>query len=141
MDKTILIPNKSIGIFHIGDNIKKYINLTYRITRHNEDEIAYDSYQFDELGITLWVEENKINSIRCTKECIWKNKNLINMNFDDFLLISNQEPDKKENIYLLVNDRGQNQMVYDFNKLGLQIWVWREKIRTVIVSNYNEIDD
>lgn len=32
-------------------------------------------------------------------------------------------------------------MLYEFEDLGLQIWVWRKKIRTVVVSNYQNLDD
>jgi hypothetical protein len=36
---------------------------------------------------------------------------------------------------MLVNGKGQTQKVYDLDDLGLQIWVYRKKIVTVIVWN------
>lgn len=132
MDNITLIPNTSVGNFIFGDNIKNYLHLPHSIIHHNEDELPYESYIFYELGITIWVEKYRIDTISCIMECIWKGKNLVKMYFDDFLSICKIVPKKTENIYLLVNGRGQNQMVYDFDELGLQIWVWRKKIVTVI---------
>ncbi|MBP1630328.1 MAG: hypothetical protein H6Q15_1221 [Bacteroidetes bacterium] len=127
-----LIPKISVGNFIFGDNISNYLYIPHRVVHHDEDELPYDSYIFDELGITIWVEDHKIESISCIIECIWGNKNLVRMCFDDFLSICNNKPNKTESIYLLVNGRGQNQIVHDFDELGLQIWVWRKKIVTVI---------
>lgn len=62
------------------------------------------------------------------------------MSFEEFLSFYKVAPDYSDKIYILVNGRGQNQMVYDFDKLGLQIWVWRKKIVTVLVSNYEACD-
>src|SRR5574344_1800907 len=119
-----LIPQISVGNFILGYNIKEYLYLPHRIIHHNEDEASYDSYIFDDLGITIWVENNKIDTISCIKECIWGNNNLIKMHFDAFLSIYNKIPNKTEKIYILVNGKGQNQIVYDFDEIGLQIWVW-----------------
>ena len=33
---------------------------------------------------------------------------------------------------------GQNQKVYDFNNIGLMVWVWRKKIRSILISNYED---
>ncbi|MFA7081123.1 MAG: hypothetical protein WC135_00780 [Bacteroidales bacterium] len=60
------------------------------------------------------------------------------MPFENFLSEYNVIPDSSEKSYLLVNGRGQNQIVYEIETLGLQIWVWRGKIRTVIANNYVE---
>ena len=57
------------------------------------------------------------------------------MNFNDFLLRFKWEPSDKDMIYLSNNGKGQNQQVYEFEKEGLQIWVWRNKIRTVLIYN------
>lgn len=134
MYNIVLIPQVSVGKFILGDNISNYLHISHRVIHHDEDQIPYDSYIFDDLGITIWVENNKVDTVSCIVECIWKDKNLIKMKFDDFLSICNNIPDKEESIYLLVNGRGQNQIVYDFDDLGLQIWVWRKKIVTVIIS-------
>lgn len=138
--KLNLIPNKSIGIFVLGDDIQEYLYLPHKITRHEEYEPSYDSYDFYESNVVLWVEEGKINTIRCTVDCYWEGYNLIKMPFEEFILKYEITPNKSESIYTLVGDnRGQNQMVYDFDDLGLIIWVWRKKIVTIL--SYNSMQE
>ena len=59
------------------------------------------------------------------------------MKYTDFLTEFSKEPDSEDNIYVLVSGKGQRQHVYDFEKDGLQVWVWRNRIRTVL-NNCNE---
>ena len=62
------------------------------------------------------------------------------MNYNKFLQIINEVPIAHDVVYVLVKkEYGQNQHVYEFDKSGLQVWVWRNKIRTVIISN--SVDD
>ena len=101
------------------------------------NEFADDLYEFLSPSLSIWTDDShKISIIGCYKECYWAGRNLIKMPFDEFLLSYNVTPDKSENIYILVNGKGQNQTVYDFDKLGLQIWVWRKRIVTVLISNF-----
>jgi len=140
MRKTELVPNKSVGEFVLGSDIRKYTHLPHYLTKNKEKDFSYESYNFYEKDLILWVEKSKIETICCEKECYWADHNLIKMPFDEFLLSYNVTPDKSENIYILVNGKGQNQTVYDFDKLGLQIWVWRKRIVTVLVSNYRNCE-
>ena len=135
-----LIPNKSLGIFILGSSIKKYVHLPHDLAKNEVKYFSYDSYNFYELGLIVWVEKGKVETVCCKNECYWRGYNLLKMPIDKFQSLYNVMPDKSEKIYHLVNGRGQNQMVYDFDKLGLQIWVWRKKIVTVLVSNYEACD-
>lgn len=144
MDNINLIPNKSVGIFALGDTIESYKEIPHNIIQHKGKGYCYDSYDFYELGVVLWLDNDnrKIESIRCTKYCYWQGKNLIRMPFNEFLFEYRVKQYKSEMIYTLISEnRGQNQMVHDFDGIGLQIWVWRGKIVTVIVSNGEELDD
>lgn len=143
MKRLDLIPNTSLGEFILGANIKEYNHIPHHIVHHNNDRSDYYSYEFEKYGIVLWVDEkNNINTIRSTKECFWENENLIKMSINEFLIHFHYIPDSIETYYVPINeDRGQNQTVYEFNHLGLMIWVWRQKIRTVIISNYNSLED
>lgn len=87
-------------------------------------------------GIELWCENNVINTIRCDTTCYYKGYNLIGLKYATFLNLINDIPEEEDTIYLLLdNGKGQNQHVYEFSKEGLQIWVWRNKIRTVLIYN------
>jgi hypothetical protein len=136
-----LLPNCSVGYFVIGDNINKYLFHKYEFYP-SIDKYTNNLYEFNNPKLSIYVDDNNvITSIHCEYECYWQGRNLIKMYFEEFLSTYNIKPNMSEKIYLLVNGRGQNQMVHDFDDLGLQIWVWRKKIVTVIVSNYHDIKD
>ena len=139
MEKISLIPKKSYENFILGDDITNYLHLPYHM-KSSDDPIVYDVYYFDNLNFDIWVENDKIVVINCEIECYWQGKNLIGMLYDDFLaLINYQQTDNEEILYVPVDrDRGQNQTVYTFDHLGLMVWVWRKKIRTVLISNYED---
>ncbi|MDD2797224.1 MAG: hypothetical protein PHV20_01385 [Bacteroidales bacterium] len=139
MEKLELIPNKSLGFFKIGDNIESYINLPHDVETRENICFSYKSYNFYTLNVIIWTEENIIETISCNFNCYWNNCNIIKMPFEEFCAKYNIRPDKFENIYIIVNERGQNQKVYDFDVLGLQIWVWRKKIVTVLISNFGNV--
>lgn len=141
MKKKGLIPNKSYDIFVLGDNISNYLHLPHRIGFYDDAPyICHDTYYFDNFNFEVWVENGKIETICCDIECYWQNKNLIKMFYKEFLTLSNyQQSDSDDFVYVPISrDRGQNQRVYYFDNLGLTLWVWREKIRTILIYNYKD---
>ena len=143
MKRKGLIINESYDDFELGNNIVKYKDKPHHIDKHN-DPFPWDCYNFIHDGheIELWCENDIIISICCNYSCIYQGQELINMNYKDFLQLIDEIPIKHELIYVLVSkNHGQNQHVYDFEKSGLQIWVWRNKRRTVIISNSNENEE
>ena len=138
MENNTLIPNISVGKYIIGDKIHKYLQLSHHHEHCVEKYFEYDRYEFPDDNITVYVEDEIIQNISCEKTCFWQGRNLIRMNFEFFLKQYNVVYDHKEEIYMQVSDRFQTQKVYDFDELGLQVWVWRNLIRTVIVSKYEE---
>ncbi len=135
-----LVLNKSYDDFILGNNIIEYDSKPHQIHMHDA-QCPWDCYSFIQNGIVIevWCENNLIKNICCNQSCIYNGQELINMNYLEFLQIINEVPVSHEVIYVLVNtNHGQNQHVYDFEKSGLQIWVWRNKIRTVIISKSND---
>lgn len=136
-----LVPNRSLGIFILGDKIDKYLALPYEYepARSFGDGTDYETYYFFDSSICVWTENNRIGSIDCDYACYWKGKNLIGMLYDDFISFVQCEPDSQDSFYVPINaDQGRNQMAYVFFSLGLTIWVWRKKIRSVVIDNYED---
>ena len=137
-----LFLNKSYGIFLLGANVSLYENKIHYVEKYEGPPCEWYCYYSDVNGkeIELWCEEdNIITDICCRISCIYKGHELIHMAYEDFLNLINETPHRHEICYVPINkDRGQNQHVYDFDKSGLQIWVWRNKIRTVIISTYED---
>jgi len=133
-----LVPNISVGPFKLGSKINRYLHLQPETTHfdHIDKKSIFDSYDFYEYGIFLTVQKSIIRDITCKKECFWKNRNIMKMNIEEFLTIFELKKPPKDIVYTPAGKvNGQNQEVYDFDGYGLQIWVWRKKIVTVIVSN------
>lgn len=139
-----LILNTSYNDFILGTHVSDYFD------KRHEDGVASDSpyddivaFDFYDDGVEIWCKNNIIDSIFCETTCIYEGINLIGMKFDEFLNRFHFSPNNEDVFWLEGDDgkNGQNQHVYDFNKEGLQIWVWRNRIRTVIISNYTNIPD
>ena len=122
-DKSV---EKSIVVRGILDQTAQ--NITYS----ENDELKKVSVQ----SLLKEFAQKKIDFIICDICCYWQNENLIGMTYDHFLsLIGGQCPDNEDICYVPVSrERGQNQKVYNFKSIGLQVWVWRNKIKTIIVS-------
>jgi hypothetical protein len=133
-----LILNKSLGRFIIGDDIEKYLHLNHLIS--DIETFSRGCYDFYNETIAVWTTKKKIETIRCNVKCYWQNQNLIGMLYEDFLVLANpQQPDDESVEYVLISsEKGQNQSVHTFYDLGLQVWVWRKKIRTVLISDKYE---
>ena len=133
-----LVLNVSYDIFILGDEIEKYLYLKPIITHFDDINNSYDSYYFQDKDVTIWLEDKTISTIRCTNYCFWLGQNLIGMKYDSFLDRYKILPEESEILYVYDDsiNRGQNQIVYSFDKEGLLIWVWRNKIKTVLVSKY-----
>ena len=138
MERKGLILNKSYDDFKLGNSIMDYKMRPHQIDKHDDAPYPWDCYSFTHYGyeIELWCENNVIKSICCNQSCIYNGHELIGMNYNEFLQIIGEAPIAHDVIYVLVNkERGQHQHVYDFDNSGLQVWVWRNKIRTVIISH------
>jgi len=138
-----LVLNTSYDIFFLGKDISKYEQLIHCIN-HYVDPNLYDIYEIEIHGyiIELWCEDNHIDSICCRESCIYKGMELVNMKYEDFVNIIQEEPLKHEILYVPIKENwGQNQHVYEFDKSGLQVWVWRGKVRTIIIYDTNAYEE
>ena len=135
-----LVLNKSYDIFYLGEEISKYEKLAH-YKKLYDDPDRYDDYEIEIHGynIELWCNKGQIECICCRESCNYKGKELIMMKFEDFLTTINEEPSDHDICYM--PNSHQNQHVYDFDKSGLQVWVWRGKIRTIIIDTYEDEGD
>ena len=147
MNNFELVPKISLGIFRLGESIDVYTSiLDYVLYPKNEGLVSgfYDFYDFYEGDIVVYTDNSGyIDDIRCRKYCYYNGQNLIGLNFDKFIesVSIDKEKTQKDEIYILVKDKGQTQQVYDIDDLGLQIWVYRKKIVTVRVWNPDAYED
>lgn len=146
MVKNIAMPiNDKIGKGLILNTSYDEFVLGTKVTLYNKYFI--DSIEFDEPGkwkcfscikgkseIELWCRNEIIENICCRQSCIFKGHELIKMRYNLFLELIQENPVDYEKVYVPGKQRGQNQHVYDFEQSGLQVWVWRDLIRTVVIG-------
>ena len=134
MDKRGLILNTAYNDFILDSNISNYLYKNHTKRVYNESTFTNSSYYFYDDEIDIWCDDDgNINTIRCASSCLYQGVELICLPFQELLSAIHILPSNYEQIYLLVNGRGQNQHVYDFETIGLQIWVWRQKVKTVLI--------
>ena len=134
MDKRGLILNTAFNDSILYSNISHYLYKNHTKRVDNESTFTNSSYYFYDDEIDIWCDDDgNINTIRCASSCLYQGVELIGLPFQELLSAIHILPSNYEQIYLLVNGRGQNQHVYDFETIGLQIWVWRQKVKTVLI--------
>ena len=137
----ILIPLKSLSIFVLGTNVEDYLHLGYGYISKEEMQVYSDTYTFPDFGISLSTDEKTdklIYGIETDVSCVYKDHELIDMLYDDFLSLVNLLPDDIGDIYVRgPKKNGRNYGVCYFDSLGLTLYVWRGCIRFINVSNYD----
>lgn len=141
MKQSILLPHISVADIKFGDKIELYAN------RHHEysDEIngdVYEAYTFSDVPVTAYVELGLIESIRCTEECIWNGTNIIGLTYEEFKKLYSNDPDAIESLSVMQeNGLDQEQEAYDYDELGIQLWVYENKIVTVMAASIPHSDE
>ena len=129
-----LVLNTAYNDFILDADISNYLHKNHTKEVYKESTFINRSYHFYDDEIDVWCDsDGRINTIRCASSCLYQGIDLIGLPFQTFLSAIRVLPDNYEQIYLLVNGRGQNQHVYDFSTIGLQVWVWRQKIKSVLI--------
>ena len=134
----ILKPNVSVGDIIIGDNIINYLTIfNFDIEMcANEDVTNWDEYIIPNKGIELYVENGVIETIAVRKEIFYNGKNLIGQSLSSFEEIVKSHYNEEDNVYL-----GEEEIphkVFEYDLLGLQIWVKSNKIDCIFCSTNEE---
>lgn len=138
MKPAILIPAVSVGEIKLDDNIENYPTraLEYSDT---SGEDAFSCFAFTDHPVQAFVTEaGRIETIRCETECIWQGVNLIGLSYAEFVLLYPEEPDDTDRIAVDTPAGEQQQDVYDYDDLGLQVWVQDNQIVLIMASSFEE---
>ncbi|TKG93821.1 hypothetical protein EYV94_16385 [Puteibacter caeruleilacunae] len=126
------VPFRRMGVFTFGENIRSYYTAGF-VFEECDDKTEWDTYKNEGKGFELYVENDLIASIACRKELYYKGENVIGMRIDGFLeyygLVQSVETDK---IFIPCDNDYQD--VYEFDDVGLQVWVKDNVIETVFCS-------
>lgn len=134
-----IVFNYGCGEILLGKNISTVLHFPHTKESYKDSIIdEWDCYTFEN-DIEAMCENNIITGLRFDTQCWYKGFNLIGMRYDFFLSIVGHRPEEEDYIYVKkgYKKNGEYQHVYDFYKEALQVWVWRGKIDTIILSGYN----
>ncbi|UMY65276.1 MULTISPECIES: hypothetical protein [unclassified Flavobacterium] len=125
------VPFEQVGEFKLGTPINDYLK-SFSFTFSEKDTITeWETYELQEEGLELYVENGLIVSICCRDECIYKGRNMIGMGIDEFLSAFSVHSSSSNKIHL---DDDESQFVYDIDEMGLQVWSRNGRIVTAIVN-------
>ncbi len=130
------VPLERIGDFGLNTDICNYIEVFDFKYSPADDSTEWETYLLENDGISLYVEDDKIVSIVCDEECLYKGRNIIGMDINEFINFYNVNP-VGEVDRLYVNDY-ETQDVYEFDDIGLQVWCSNGIIITVIASVFTD---
>lgn len=137
-DKAILIPQVSVGNIKLDDSIENYPDRALEFS-DEVGEDAYSCFAFKNTPVQAFVNsEGRIETIRCETECIWQGQNLIGLSYAEFILLYPEEPDGTDTIAVDSESGEQQHEVYDYDDLGLQVWVHDGTITLTMASSFPE---
>lgn len=126
-----IVPFRRIGPFYFDVGIRKYTrSFSFEITRKTKN-YSTQHYRLSSIDLTLFVDEGKIESIGCYQSCTLFERELIGMNIKVFENVFKVRPfGKADKIYLA--EASTPHLVYEYEQLGLQLWVKNGKIDQVM---------
>lgn len=136
----ILDPGYSVGPFRLGDHIGPYCKqFDFEIETIGERDPTTFYSIGDDFTITL-DDDGRIEALHCHGELLYRGANLIGMSLQQLEVHTDTtyvgEPDS-----LNWEDDDIPQIVYEFETLGLQVWIKREIVVTIIASTiWEEVD-
>ena len=135
MKPAVLIPQISVGDIKLGIDAEDYADCQLEDS-HSILGVPRYTYSFSETPVVAFTDENKcIESIYCEEECLWRDANLIGMSIANFEKKAGRSHDGEVDHVQLTE---QLQDVYEYDDLGLQIWVFDGTIVTIIASDYRD---
>jgi len=127
------IPFERVGDFVFGTKIDEYLDRYSFDFLPKDDSMGYDSYSIDNPQISLFIENGTIDSISCSEEFLFKGRNIIGMNIEEFMAFADIFPQGDiDELEFEEDDIPQN--VYEFEEIGLQVWAKKGIIVTIIAS-------
>lgn len=129
-------PLESVGPFIFNVNINSYFT-DYELKLESDEHdvsVPWDSYSLSGHDVRIHCESDKIVSIACYQECIYKGVNLIGNTFSKLLSIIEVNPDGEPDFIFVPENEIRPQSVYEFEELELQLWVKKDVVVTAICS-------
>jgi len=128
-------PLKGVGPFQFGSPIEPFLeDWNVQLVEEDIDSTGWITYEIDEGAFQIHMEDDEIISIACYQHCYFQNQDLIGLSYENAKMLfkypsdNEHQPDR-----IFINDYPQ--FVYDFGRLGAQLWVKDGIVVTVFCNN------
>lgn len=133
---TYFTPLEGVGEFELNTQIGNYTKLFNFKHSPADESTEWETYSLENQGISLYVEDGNIISVMCDEECLYKGRNIIGMNIDEFINFYDVNPiGEIDELYVNENE---TQNIYEFDDIGLQVWCKNNIIVTIISSAFTD---
>ena len=139
------IPFERVGIFQLDDDIRKYSDVLSKYFHEPIDEYGSEYFHVgDDETVDdthfLQIKDNRIRTIFCYHELIYKNVNLIGLTLAEFKKITNA--DYVGEIYEADIFEDEPSMYdYEFTTLGLTVRTHYDRVHSITVSGHWSYED
>lgn len=130
------IPNEGLGPVKFECDINVYIKKLGALLDLSDepDSTNWVQYHLPDREVFIDVESNKVVSILCYDEFLYKGNNLIGMRVADVDKLIECSPDEIGEP--VIYDDGDVQTPYEYMSLGLQIWFSNNQAVSISCSKY-----
>lgn len=116
-------PKISVGDFVFNTEISEYNRFDFDFVKcADDDKTGWDTYLLINPRVNIYTEGKNIVSISSDEQFLWKGHNLIGFSFDRlYQIFDNPIADEEDELF--VGEEDKKQKVYEFDDLGMQVWV------------------
>ncbi len=128
------IPLHRVGLLEFGTSIDRFIENGTATAIDTDDSTGWLTFAYDDDSIRVHVEDRRIVSVACYEDCLFNETNLIGIDFESIVKLLGYTPDGSPDV-IFIDD--EPQQVYEFEKLGAQVWVKDGRVTTVFCEDGN----
>ncbi|CAN0602118.1 unnamed protein product, partial [Ectocarpus sp. 12 AP-2014] len=136
------VPNERVGPIRFGAPVTDYIkSLKLRVVVTDERlGPAQEQYEVPDAGVSVYVEDDRIDWVMCKERLQFQGKNLIGLTESDLETLFAGKPDQREEFDLSENDDEPPYEALDYDGLNVQVWMIEGRVETVSCSQDDEDD-
>ncbi len=134
-----LIFNKSVGPYILGSPISNYLfdDIEFEFLKANGSD-DWDCYRNKNDKFDIYIEEGLIISISCEKTCFYEGVNIIGIMIMELTKLIGEFPNLNITDAFEMHSDNTVQIVYEFDKWGIQVWTKKGKIVNIFCSYDDE---
>ena len=136
----VWIPNKSLGPVKLGAPIRDYIEMLALKREQYDQSLGSPEphYEVPGVDLSIYVENDLVETLLSEEVFFYKGVNLIGLQREELTRLMGREPSETDEIDLSEDDEEPPYLVYDYDGLGLQVWLLGDSVESASCSREEE---